>query len=253
MKIFNHTCLFLISLISFNLNSKITIGETPEPAKTDTSVKSKINFKSKREKDGYTELVFSSIWNNSNRKLVENGDLYGSPLLKRADEKSQTSWGYGFGFRSYIKKNIAFESGLSYLKNGESYKFTGADSTYTYQTTYSYIAMPLKFLYTYGENIRFLAGGGITPQMFVKYRQDQQWENYKHEKSNATIKSTTDFNTFALSAVINCGVQLKYSPSWSIFVMPEYRWQLNSSLSKIDSYKHYARVFSLNFGLVYQL
>ena len=45
MKIFNHTCLFLISLITFNLNSQITIGETPEPAKTDTSVKSKINFK----------------------------------------------------------------------------------------------------------------------------------------------------------------------------------------------------------------
>ncbi len=249
MKIFNHTCLFFITFISFNLNSQILIGEPTEPVKKDSVKK----IKQKITKDGSSELVFSTSWNYCNRKLIENGDLYGSPLKLRADEKSLATWNYSFGFRSYFMKNFAFESGLTYMKNGESYQFEGSDSTFNYQTTYSYIAMPLKILYSKGEKFRFLAGGGIIPQMFLNYRQEQQWENNKHEKSTASIKSTTDFNTFILSASINTGIQLNLSPSWSIYFMPEYRWQLNTSLGKIDSYKHYAKVFSLNFGLVYQL
>lgn len=253
MKLFYQVCLFCFTLTSFNLNSQIIIGETPQPAKSDTTSQLKKKLKTKKEKDGSTEIYFSSTWSKSNRSLVENGTLYGAPLNKRADEKSLATWSYSVGFRNYITKHVLFEGGISYLKNGESYEFKGVDSSFNYQSTYSYIGMPVKAFYYLGKDIRFFAGGGLIPQMFVNYRQDQQWENSVHKKSTATIKTTSDFNSFVISASANVGIQLKYSKSWSLFVMPEYRWQLNSSLMKIADYRHYARVFSVNFGFVYQL
>lgn len=252
MKIFYHTCLFCLTLISFNIHSQIAIGENTEPKK-DTLIKLKNDIKPKREIDGSTEVFGGSIWSKSNRKLVENGDVFGDSLGKRADEQSLTTWSYVLGFRNYLTRNFAIEGGIGLMKNGESYHFEGADSTFDYQTTYTYIAMPLKFNYCYGNEIRFMSGIGVIPAMFTKYRQAQQWENNVNEKGDIKINNKSGYNSFIISGCLNAGIQLKYSPSWSIYVIPEYRFQLNSSYTKIDSYKHYSRAYGINFGFVYQL
>ena len=252
MKLFHLIFILLVSLTSFKVSSQIIIGETTEPLKSDIRKQKKENLPLNQELDGSTEIYFSSSWSESYRKLVENGSLYGLPLYKRADEKNLSTWSYSLGFRNFVSKKILFEGGISYMKNGESYQYKESDSSFNYQSTYSYIGMPVKAYYFFGKDIRFFVGGGLIPQMFVQYRQEQQWENKVNTKSTATIKSTNDFNSFVMSAAANVGIQLKYSKFWSIFVMPEYRWQLNTSLSKTADYKHYARVFSVGFGLVYR-
>lgn len=252
MKIFYHTCLFTFSLISFNIHSQITIGEDPEPKK-DTLITLKNNIKSKRDIDGSTEVFLGTIWSKSNRELIMNGDLFGDSLGERANEKNLTTWSYAIGFRNYLTPHFAIEGGIGLFKNGESYHFEGADSTFDYQTTYTYIAMPVKFNYCYGNEIRFMSAIGIIPAMFNQYAQTQQWENSAHEKGKEKFKTKSGYNSFVISACINAGVQIKYSPAWSIYIMPEYRFQLNSSYTEINAYKHYSRAFGINFGFVYQL
>lgn len=252
MKIFYRTCLFFLTLISFNIHSQIIIGETPD-VKKDTLIKLKNNISPKREIDGSTEIFFGPGWSKSYRKLIVNEGLYEAPLGNRADEINYSTWSYNLGFRNYMSKHLAFEGGISFLKNGESYQFEGLDSTFNYQSTYSYTAMPLKMVYCYGNEIRFIGGGGIIPQLFYQYRQEQQWTNQLNESGKASIKTKDGYNTFVVSAVVSAGIQIRYSTSWSIYVIPEYRWQLNSSYLVTDSYKHYARVFGINFGFAYQL
>lgn len=252
MKIFYHTCLFSLTLISFNIHSQVTIGEESEPKK-DTLIKLKNDIKPKREIDGSTEVFLGTIWSKSDRKLIENGDLFGDSLGERANEKNLSTWSYVLGFRNYLTPHFAIEGGIGLYKNGESYHYEGADSTFDYQTTYTYIAMPLKFNYCYGNEIRFMSGIGIIPAMFSQYRQTQQWKNSVNEKGEDKITTKNGYNSFIISGCINAGIQLKYSPAWSIYIMPEYRFQLNSSYTKIDAFKHYSRAYGVNFGFVYQL
>ncbi len=253
MKIFYCTSLFCLSLISFNTYSQFEIGGEPEPKISDTLIKIKNDIEPKRELVGSTEVFLGSTWSKSNRILKENGELYGKPLGKREDEKSLTTWSYSMGFRNYLYKHVAMEGGISLIKNGESYQFKDTDTTFNYQTTYSYIAMPVKLYYVLGDEIRLLVGGGIIPQMFNQFRQDQQWTGTHVEKGDSTFKTKSNYNSFVVSACLNASLQIRYSKSWSIYITPEYRWQLNSSYIKIDNYVHYARVFGLNFGFVYQL
>ena len=82
------------------------------------------------------------------------------------------------------------------MQNGEEYSFEGADSSYMYRTKYMYIAMPLKLYYTYGENFKLLAGGGIVPQMFLGYRQNIEYTNSINETVKEDIKTNAGFNPF---------------------------------------------------------
>ena len=253
MKIFYHTCIFYITFISFNLNSQILVGDSPEVVKEDTvKIKLKDEIEPKRDLLGSTELLFTSTWSRSNRSLIENGELYGKPLGIRVDEKYLNTWSYSLEVRRYATKNIALQAGIGLMKNGESYDYTDKDTSYNYTSTYSYIAMPIRIMYYHGDEIRFLGGIGITPAMFNKYAKEENWKDSKGTETSAKFSTISGYNSFLLNATIHAGIQIKYSKSWSIFCMPEYRWQLNTSSLKQDPYNHYARVFSVNFGLVYQ-
>jgi len=253
MKIFYHSSLIFLSLISFNSISQMEIGGTSERKKSDTLISLTNHIPQKRELKGSTEIFIGTNCSVGNRYLVPNKGFYGKPLGERANEKSFTTWSYALGFRNYIHKNSAFEGGISLMKNGESYQYKTADSSYNYQTTYTYIGMPLKIQYTLGDEIRLLVGGGLTPQLFNEYKQNQQWTTQLNEKGAATIKTKNGFNSFVISASISASLQIRYSKSWSIYITPEYRWQLNSSNASIDKYRHYARVLGINFGFAYQL
>lgn len=253
MKIFYHTCLIFVTLTSFNSFSQLEIGASPENKKSDTLIKLKNDIEGKRELEGSTEIFIGSNCSSSFRYLTENGAIFGKPLGTRSDEKSLTTWSYSLGFRNYLHKHVALEGGVSYIKNGESYQLKNKDTAMNYQTTYSYIAMPIRLYYSMGDQIRFLIGGGIIPQMFNGYRQDQQWTNHKGETGTTTIKTKNNYNSFVLSACLDASLQIRYSKSFSIFITPEYRWQLNSTYLNIDNYIHKARAFGVNFGFVYQL
>ena len=135
------------------------------------------------------------------------------------------------------------------MRNGESYLFEGPDTLHSYTTTYSYISMPVKLYFTYGDNLRLLAGGGLIPQMFLKYKQDRVWINSVNTETKETFTTQNGYNSFVLSAVANVGVQLNMGKKVSLLFMPEYRIQLTSTYEKQAAYRHYNKALGFNMGL----
>lgn len=203
-----------------------------------------------------TEVFAIFNWSSTNRLLEENpakNGLFADSLGTRADEFKLGTWSYGIGFRSQTHDHFMWQGGISLLRNGESYEFTDTDTSFSYQTRYTYVSMPFKAFYTYGNQFKVYVGGGLIPQMFVGYRQDQQWETSTNAKGDETIKTRSGYASFVLSAVANIGIQVRTGAKTTLIVEPEYRYQLTNSYEKTDSYRHLGRAFGINFGLTYKL
>lgn len=245
-------------LVVFVMSSSFGIGQI-ELSKEST-VKQEKEKKTKKEKErrdkdslSATSLYFNANWSYTPRKLIENEGLFAEPLGERANETPGNKWSFGLGFRNQVHQNVAIEGGLAFMRNAEKYSFEGTDTSYLYKTEYSYIAMPIKVYYTYGKSIKLLAGIGITPQMFVRYKQDREWKTTEGKQESETFKTTTGFNSFVISGTVSAGVQFELGDRWSIQLIPEYRIQLTSSNDKLDAYKHYASALGINAGLVIKL
>lgn len=236
--------------------SQILIGEPQPDAKSATKKKEKKSesdsTKVKKEPTG-TSIYFVSNWSATNRSLTENGDLFGEPLGERANETGLNTWSFGLGFQNEFAKHFMWDGGISFLRNGESYSFVGTDTAYSYQTTYSYISMPLRVNYVIGKDFKFYAGGGLVPQMFLGYKQDRQWTRADNSEESETIKSKSGYNSFVISAVVNVGMMMNFNNGWSLLVSPEARFQLNSSYMNQDAYVHKGKAYGVTFGLVRHL
>ena len=242
----------------FNGQSQILIGE--EYSTTDKNLGTKKpNRKSDSlrltTQDGGSAVYFSANWSKSFRYLESNGGFYGDSLGLRANETSLNTWSYGVGIQNQLSKHLMWDGGISFVNNGESYLFTGKDTSFAYQTYYKYIAMPLRLNYTYsiGSSLKIYVGGGLLPQLFSNYRQERQWTTTKNYTEKETFKTKTGYNTFAISALFNAGFMLNFQNNWSLLVSPEARIQFNSSYTKIAEYVHKNRAFGLTFGLVRNL
>jgi opacity protein-like surface antigen len=200
-----------------------------------------------------TEAYFHANWSSTTRSLIENDAPFGDTLGNRVDESKLNRWSYGLGIRSRLNEFLSWEGGISLLRNGESYLYEVADTMYSYNTTYTYIGMPIKVMFTYGQQFRVYAGGGILPQMFVQYRQDQEWLTTLDYREKNTITTKNGYNSFVFSLVFNAGVQMDITNNMTLYVMPEYRYQLTSSYEKQADYKHHGRAIGLNLGLTYKL
>jgi opacity protein-like surface antigen len=236
---------------TFSGLSQIELGgeEKPAPVKAE-KVK---EIKEKREKDGSTEIYFVTNWSSTFRKLETNEGPFGDPLGERESEKSLSKWSFGVGFRNELNDFVSVQAGISYMRNGESYLFEETDTLFKYSTTYSYIAMPVKVLFTYGNEIKFLAGGGITPQLFLKYVQEQEWQDSVNAKGDLKVEEKNGYSSFALSAAFNIGIQFQFSDNMTLLFMPEYRIQFTDSYQVTDSYNHFGRALGFDLGLTYKL
>lgn len=247
---------FYVLLISFFALSYDSFGqiEVPKPPQPEEVV----DIPNDRDPvPVQTEVFGYASWASSNRVLVENmhnSGIFADTLGERAKEGALKIWSFGIGLRNQVHNNLWWQGGLSVLRNGESYDFVDTDTSFSYQTSYTYIGMPLKLSYVlqFGR-LKIYAGGGIVPQMFFRYRQEQQWETTLNSTGNATIKSNTGYNSFAMSWVGNLGIQYYTNSRIAVFVEPEYRHQFISSYTKTDGFQHYARVFSVNMGLTLAL
>jgi len=235
------------AMSQIELSKESTIKEEKEEKEKKT--------KERLEKDtlSATSIYINANWSYTPRKLEVNEGLFGDSLGERANEEPGNRWSFGLGFRNQVHKNIALEGGIAFMRNSEKYNFEGTDTSYSYVTEYSYLAIPIKVYYTYGKDFKFLGGVGITPQMFVRYKQERNWETTDGKSESETFKATTGFNSFAISATISAGVQIELGKRVSLQVIPEYRIQLNSSNTKQDAYKHYARAIGVNAGIVVRL
>lgn len=242
--------LILFTTISFAGSSQIELGGEQEVKKTDSPVE---KTKVIREKDGSTEVYVVSNWSHTTRKLEMNGAPFGDPLGEREFETGLNKWSFGIGFRNSINPFLAVQGGVGYTRNGESYLFEETDTLFKYTTSYAYISMPVKAFFTYGDEIKLLVGGGLTPQLFSGYVQKQEWRDPVDATGEETIEKKNGFSTFVLSAAVNVGVQFQFSQSVSLLLMPEYRIQLTDSYEKTNSFNHYGRAIGFDLGLTFKL
>jgi len=250
--------ILLVSLIfSFQAMSQIVIGESDpknEPKAIDRRTDTLNRYKKTApESDGITSFYIVSNWATTNRSLTENEGLFGDSLGKRADESALNMWSFGVGLRNKLNKYLFWDGGLAFYKNGERYRFEGVDTMFAYQTYYNYIAMPLRLNAVFGNDFKWNAGIGLVPQMFTKYRQEQQWETSTFSKGDETIETKSGYNSFVLSAVFNIGLTIEFQSNWALMISPEARIQLNSSYGKTDAYIHKGRSYGVSFGLVRNL
>jgi len=244
-----------VLFLTFSVRSQILIGEpnSKEEKKKQKEQEKEIKDTLKVQPDGNSAVYFVSNWSKTTRILESNGDLFGDTLGQRANEEPLNCWSFGVGVQNQINKNLMWDGGISYVRNGESYIFSGQDTSYSYQTFYSYFAMPLRINYTVGSDIKFYAGAGLMPQIFSSYRQERQWTTTADHKESESFKSKSGYNSFVISGLFNIGIMLNFQNNWSLLVSPEARIQFNSSYLKQDSYIHKSRAYGITFGLVRNL
>ena len=201
----------------------------------------------KVEKVKSSAIVYSN-WSSTSRKLVVNDGLFGDSLGERANEVKDKYWSFGLGFRSDFSKHFMWEGGVSFQQNGEKYNYYGTDTSYHYRSKYMYISMPIKMYFKYGKSFRAIAGVGVVPQMFVKFKQSLDWTGPVTNNGNEVVKTTIGYNPFVVSAVFNVGVEMDFSEKITFFLIPEYKVQLTSSYLRNNSYKHFGRSLGFNVG-----
>jgi hypothetical protein len=154
-----------------------------------------------------------------------------------------------------ISKVLFFEGGLSYLRNGEQYSWKSSenDSSFSYQTSYSYISMPLQVKIQGGLRLKYFLATGLQPQLFQSFRQKQQWTNDVNTKYSATLKDNSNLNSFVISWITTAGLALEISKLYGIRISAQYRSQLNSSYLKTGDYIHKANGLGFAFGLTRKL
>lgn len=241
---------FFISLTSF---SQIQVGGDTKEEKSEKKEKAEKPAEEKKSDDA-TEVFLNLNWSKTNRRLETNKNIFGDSIGPRENEVGINTWSVGMGIRTKINHFLLFEGGISYLQNGEKYDYQGTDTSYSYTNKYNYIGMPLKLYYYIEKNgFRFQIGVGGIPQMALKFSQESRSTNSEGTEETASIKTKVGVNSFVFSAVANIGVQYEFMPTWSVYLSPEYRVQLNSSYLTSNKFKHFGNALGLSFGLVKSL
>jgi hypothetical protein len=244
----------ILFLLAFNSGAHIEIGGDENTQKKETK-DSKIKEPKSRNVIESTRVFVLSNWSRTNRYLTPNGSLFGDSLGTRKDEIHLNKWSYSIGIQSPISEHFFWDGGLAYMRNGESYSYVdpASDSTYSYQTNYSYFGMPVRVNFVVGKLIRFYAGVGLVPQMFTGYRQDRYWSTNSNTTGSEKFTTKSGYNSFVLSGIGNVGAMIDFQNGWLLLVSPELKWQFNSSMQKQDAYIHKARCYGISFGLVRNL
>jgi hypothetical protein len=192
---------------------------------------------------------------NVNRTLSPNENFIPGIIGERANETALRTYSFGLGLKGHLTKRIIWDGGISYLQNGEQYEFIAfsKDTSFSYQTYYKYIAMPLKLNFIVGNFVQFYGGIGILPQLFLSYRQNQQWETTLGSKDTDIIRSKNDYNSFITSVLINLGLSITTSKGVGVFISPEYRYQLQNGYGKLSSFKHKSFGLGVSFGISKEL
>jgi hypothetical protein len=205
--------------------------------------------------DTTTFMFFSTGFGKSNRNLTSNEDFLNTPLGERAKEFAINRWNFNLGISFPVYRFIRFEGGISMLQNGEQYAFQSevGDSSFQYQNRSRYIGMPLQLQLSYGKNWAVYGGGGLIPQIFSSYRQEQQWTNEDGTKFSKRIDETDKYDYFALSWVTSAGIRYNGGGKFGLRFNLTYRQQITNSYTKYQDYIHKAHSFGGDLGFTLRL
>jgi len=209
----------------------------------------------KLKNDTSSCFYFEASRFNSSRDLVVNSSFLAKPLGEREFETSYVRWSFTLGMSVPLSKVLYFDGGMSYLQNGEQYSWKSLenDSTFSYQTSYSYISMPLQLKIQGGLRLKYFVASGLQPQLFQSYFQNQQWTNDVNTKYTATLKDNNECNSFVISWITTVGFQVEMSKLYGVRIAAQYRNQLSNSYLKTAEYIHRASGLGFAFGLTRKL
>lgn len=229
-----------------------------ESGKVNKQEKSKEKEKKTKKDTAYlytpsTMLYFGGGVGQGFRSLKENDGYFSEPLGERANETPLTVGSFTIGMKAKLVNKLYLDFGASYSRYGEAYKFSAADSSYKYKSTYTYFAIPIKLQYVTGKKLKFIAGIGLQPQIFVSYKRENSWKTTENVEGKETIKDHDNFNFFTVAALANVGVEWQFGKRSSLYVLPEFRTQLNSTLDKQAPYVHKGLFYGVQIGLSFAL
>ena len=205
-------------------------GKLSKPKKTKRVIQEKAVIENPN-----TIFYFGGGFGVSYRDLTENKGLFGKPLGERVNETSVFVPNFTLGVKTNIKSNFFLDLGVSYAASGEQYRFKLNDSTYNYKSTYSYFAIPIKVQYVAGNKWKLIAGIGLQPQIFTGFKKDITWTDMNGKSGGKTIKKD-DINFFSIAALANVGVSWQFRKNTSLFLLPEFRYDLSNTYLKQAPY-----------------
>ena len=191
---------------------------------------------------------------NTFRELNPNMDHLNTPLGERANEIPRWMVGYSLRLTVPVVKMIKVNTGLSFQQNGESYDWLSneTDSSFSYQTSFRYIAMPVQLSGEFGKKIGLYGACGITPAIFSSFLQKQQWTNALGSENSQEISIQDDCNSFIISFQTDLGLHYHINEQFGMQLTAQYRKQLNNTYREFENYIHRAHALGFNFSLSYR-
>lgn len=198
-----------------------------------------------------TRYYFESQRMQMFRELVSNDAFLPTPLGERANEIPLTIWSQHLGICTGLGQHFYLDGGVSWLQNGEAYSFKAidSDSTYSYQTRYRYLALPLQLKYAAGNQLKLYSGLGLVAALYQGYKQDIQWTNALGAKYDDQIDINNNMNSFTLSWIGSAGFEISLDDYYTFRLGATYRKQFNNSYSPYEDYIHKSYGWGLHLGL----
>lgn len=252
MDLFKQFLIGATIVVSLPVSAQITSGKTEEKVEKEVPPMPK-----RIPSEGLDEFCFyvgaGRVY--ANRSLEPNVAPFGEELGIRADETGLKTWSFQVGVRNRVHRFVSYDVGFALDRFGESYSYDDpdTDSTFSYTSRYSYYAMPLQLLFTYGKDARFFVGGGLQPQLLGGYRQRSEWTTTLSSTGDSEVKRTDGLNGFGLGAIVSAGFQLRFGKTTSIYVLPSYTWNLTNTYDDQADYIHKSNSFNLKFGVLIHL
>ena len=191
---------------------------------------------------------------HSFRELNPNVDYLNNELGERANEIPRWMSGYSLRIAMPVLKFLKINGGIAFQQNGESYEWTSSvsDSSFSYQTSFRYIAMPIQLVVEYGNKLCFYGAFGMSPAIFNSYNQKRQWTTGMGSSSSEETNIQDDCNSFILSFQGDLGVHYAINDFIGIQLTGQYRKQLNNTYKEFEDYIHKASALGFNFAISYQ-
>ena len=191
---------------------------------------------------------------NSYRDLNPNIQHLNTPLGDRANEIPRWLTGYSIRVTVPIVNMLKVNTGLSFQQNGESFNWLSAetDSSFSYQTSFRYIAMPIQLSAEFGKKIGLSGACGLTPAIFSSFLQKQQWTNAMGSENSQDISIQDDCNSFIISFQADLGLHYHINEQFGMQITAQYRKQINNTYREFQNYIHKAHALGFNCSLSYR-
>lgn len=252
--------LAVLSLLIFSPfvnNAQISTGKVEQPKKktaTESGKEEKVPGAKYDPDKGLMDFTafIGAGYSIGSHKIEPNGDLFGRPVGKRADEKMVNRWTYQIGIRNRINRFLSFEAGLSLDRYGESYEFKWptTDSMYSYDRKYNMLAVPVQLYFTYGKRVQFLAGAGIQPFIPMNMRTvTNSTDSLGNPAAEVEVTTIEGLNSAGINVLFSAGVQYRFSKYASVYLIPTYSLGLTNIYSKQEPHKEWLNALNIRFGL----